>query len=239
MSVAAVKLLQNQLRGLQQEPVEGFLCELPDDSNFYEWRVWIEGPRDTAFTGGVFQLAMKFPEDYPMSPPEVRFISEFWRPNVYKDGKVCISILHPPIDDPMSGELPEERWLPTQTVTTILLSVISLLNTPNFSSPANVDASVEWRKDFNAYSKRVATLIAKANREKPPHIKIPHPESDPAERKAHLAKMKQKEEPVEWDDPESYPSDNDYDDDDDYDDGDDDGAGDEDNGDDDEDSDAK
>jgi hypothetical protein len=42
----------------------------------------------------------------------------------------------------MSGELPEERWLPTQTVQTIILSVISLLNSPNFSSPANVDAGV-------------------------------------------------------------------------------------------------
>jgi hypothetical protein len=33
---------------------------------------------------------------------------------VYPDGKVCISILHPPGVDEMSGELPEERWLPTQ-----------------------------------------------------------------------------------------------------------------------------
>jgi len=61
---------------------------------------------------------------------------------VYDDGKVCISILHPPGEDEMSGELPEERWLPTQSVSTILLSVISLLSDPNFSSPANVDASV-------------------------------------------------------------------------------------------------
>lgn len=42
----------------------------------------------------------------------------------------------------MSGELPEERWLPSQTVGTVLLSVISMLNDPNTSSPANVDASV-------------------------------------------------------------------------------------------------
>jgi ubiquitin-protein ligase len=39
------------------------------------------------------------------------------------------------------------RWMPTQTVATIMLSVISLLNAPNFSSPANVDSSVEWRKN--------------------------------------------------------------------------------------------
>uniref|UniRef100_A0A8C4L457 UBC core domain-containing protein n=1 Tax=Equus asinus asinus TaxID=83772 RepID=A0A8C4L457_EQUAS len=62
------------------------------------------------------------------------------------NGDVCISILHPPVDDPQSGELPSERWNPTQNVRTILLSVISLLNEPNTFSPANVDASVMFRK---------------------------------------------------------------------------------------------
>ena len=33
-----------------------------------------------------------------------------------KDGNICISILHPPGEDEMSGERPEERWNPTQTV---------------------------------------------------------------------------------------------------------------------------
>lgn len=63
-----------------------------------------------------------------------------------QNGDLCISILHPPIDDPQSGELPCERWNPTQNVRTILLSVISLLNEPNTFSPANVDASVMYRR---------------------------------------------------------------------------------------------
>ena len=42
--------------------------------------------------------------------------------------QVCISILHPPIDDPQGGELPGERWNPTQSVRTVLISIISLLN---------------------------------------------------------------------------------------------------------------
>ncbi|KAG8297085.1 Ubiquitin-conjugating enzyme subunit [Homalodisca vitripennis] len=62
------------------------------------------------------------------------------------NGDLCISILHPPVDDPQSGELPCERWNPTQNVRTILLSVISLLNEPNTFSPANVDASVMYRR---------------------------------------------------------------------------------------------
>lgn len=95
-----------------------------------------------------------------------------------QNGDLCISILHPPVDDPQSGEMPCERWNPTQNVRcvdfvstvdwsaltcagpstnptfcsgylgfrTILLSVISLLNEPNTSSPANVDASVMYRR---------------------------------------------------------------------------------------------
>lgn len=45
---------------------------------------------------------MKFPEDYPNSPPTFKFLTEMWHPNsniivikiVYPDGRVCISILH-------------------------------------------------------------------------------------------------------------------------------------------------
>ena len=48
-----------------------------------------------------------------------------------QNGDLCISILHPPVDDPQSGELPCERWNPTQNVRTVLLSVVSLLNEPN------------------------------------------------------------------------------------------------------------
>lgn len=89
---------------------------------------------------------MTFPQDYPYNPPKVKFLSKMWHPNVYENGDVCISILHPPVDDPQSGELPSERWNPTQNVRTILLSIISLLNEPNTYSPANVDASVMFRK---------------------------------------------------------------------------------------------
>lgn len=60
--------------------------------------------------------------------------------DVCRNGEVCISILHPPTEDPQSGEHPSERWNPTQNVRTILMSIISLLNEPNCSSPANVDA---------------------------------------------------------------------------------------------------
>jgi len=113
-------------------------------------------------------------------------------PTVYKDGKVCISILHPPGPDDMSGEDESERWLPTRSIATIILSIISILSAPNFSSPANIDASVELRKNPEAYAARVKRLVEKSLREKPADIKIPHPDTDPVERAAQIEKMKRK-----------------------------------------------
>lgn len=86
---------------------------------------------------------------------------------------MCISILHPPGDDPISGELPSERWNPSQSVRTILLSVISLLSEPNCASPANIEASVLYRKYkdasqkkklFTEYAKIVSSQVKSSNK---------------------------------------------------------------------------
>ncbi|CAL9100164.1 unnamed protein product [Musa acuminata var. zebrina] len=109
-------LLQKQLRDLMKNPVDGFSAGLVDDSNVFEWNVTIIGPPDTLYDGGYFNAIMSFPSNYPNSPPSVRFTSEMWHPNVYSDGRVCISILHPPGDDPNGYELASERWTPVHTL---------------------------------------------------------------------------------------------------------------------------
>jgi len=160
---SAVRALALEYKSLQEEPVEGFKVKLVSEDNLFEWEVAIFGPPDTLYQGGYFKAHVKFPADYPYSPPSVRFLTKVWHPNVYENGDLCISILHPPVDDPQSGELPCERWNPTQSVRTILLSVISLLNEPNTSSPANVDASVMYRRwrDSKGKDKEYENIIRK------------------------------------------------------------------------------
>ncbi|XP_065912860.1 ubiquitin-conjugating enzyme E2 R2-like [Dysidea avara] len=160
-AAASVRSLTIELISLQKEPVEGFTVSLDNEDDMYLWRVAIFGPPETPYEGGYFKALIKFPLDYPYSPPSMKFVSPIFHPNVYEDGEVCISILHPPIDDPHSGELPAERWNPTQTVRTILLSVISLLNEPNTSSAANVDASVMYRKWVEKKDDRYVKFIRK------------------------------------------------------------------------------
>jgi len=46
-STVAAKVLQNQLKDILKEPVEGFAVELKSESNLFEWNIYIEGPHDT------------------------------------------------------------------------------------------------------------------------------------------------------------------------------------------------
>ncbi|CAH8475113.1 unnamed protein product [Heterobilharzia americana] len=146
VNTSAVRALQKELKDLTEFPVEGFKVMISEKENLFIWDVAIFGPPMTLYEGGYFKARLRFPEDYPYSPPTMHFLSKMYHPNIYESGEVCISILHTPGDDPQSGELPSERWNPTQNVRTILLSVISLLNEPNINSAAHVDASVAYRK---------------------------------------------------------------------------------------------
>lgn len=158
----ATLLLARQLRDLNKKPVEGFSAGLTDESNLFEWDVFIVGPQDTLYEGGFFNAKLSFPKDYPMMPPTMRFTSPMWHPNVYPDGRVCISILHPPGDDEFGYESADVRWSPVHTVETILISVISMLSSPNDESPANLDAAKEWRDHRDQFKKRVNDIVRRS-----------------------------------------------------------------------------
>ena len=129
--------------------------------------------RLTFLTGGFFRARLTFPEDYPLMPPKMKFESPIFHPNsiqfsspdtdradlgssykVYPNGEVCISILHPPEEDKYGYESASERWSPVQSPETILLSVISMLGSPNDESPANLEAAKMWREDPKEFRKR-------------------------------------------------------------------------------------
>lgn len=149
---------------LRKRPVDGFSAGLVDDDNLLEWEIMIMGPADTLYEGAFLKARLSFPEEFPLLPPKLQFLTEMWHPNVYADGTVCISILHPPGDDEYGYEDAGERWLPVHTVESVLISVISLLSqeVPDLHSPANVDAAKQVRDDLAGYKKKVKRLVRKS-----------------------------------------------------------------------------
>ncbi|CAL5431642.1 unnamed protein product [Camellia sinensis] len=60
-----------------------------DDSNIFKWTALIKGPSETPFKGGVFQLAFSVPEQYPLQPPQVWFLTKIFHPNVHFKAIFC------------------------------------------------------------------------------------------------------------------------------------------------------
>lgn len=116
---------------------------------------------------------MTFNNSYPYSPPTFKFLRPIYHPNIYTDGKLCISILHPPGDDIMSGETASERWTCLQGVESVLRSVLLLLDDPEVSSPANVDAGVLYRNDREAYIARAHRDVLTSKQDIPEGFVLP------------------------------------------------------------------
>ncbi|KAL8728750.1 MAG: hypothetical protein Q9181_005235 [Wetmoreana brouardii] len=154
-STAAAGLLGRQLKQMQSDKdIPGISCGLVDN-NVMEWEVMLMISDDCKYYGGGFFCAhLKFPPEYPHLPPKMTFKTPIFHPNIYPSGDVCISILHPPEEDKYGYESASERWSPVQTPETILLSVISMLSSPNDESPANVEAARMWREDEKGFRRR-------------------------------------------------------------------------------------
>ena len=78
---------------------------------------------------------------------------------VYANGDVCISILHPPEDDQYGYEKASERWSPVLSPETVIISVISMLGSPNDESAANIEAGKLWREDQKEFKRKVRRCV--------------------------------------------------------------------------------
>ena len=118
-----------------------------DESDMMKGYALIIGPPDTPYFGGFYFFKFDFPFDYPFSPPKVTYMTNDgltrYNPNLYKCGKVCVSILNT-----WSGD----KWSSCQTINSVLITLCSLLNdSPLENEPGYTKNS----KDFNPYQKSI------------------------------------------------------------------------------------
>jgi ubiquitin-conjugating enzyme E2 G2 len=79
-STAQRRLLQ-EYRALTNNPPEGITAGPVSEDDLLYWEALIQGPEGTPFEGGIFPAELKFPKDYPLAPPSMRFLGEVWHPN--------------------------------------------------------------------------------------------------------------------------------------------------------------
>lgn len=80
-SNVAQKRLFHEYKNLSTNPPEGITAGPITEDDMFHWEALIQGPEGTPFEGGVFAAELKFPKDYPLSPPTMKFLGGVWHPN--------------------------------------------------------------------------------------------------------------------------------------------------------------
>lgn len=148
MSTPARRRLMQDLRRITKDPPDG-ISAAPCPDNIMQWNAVIFGPEDTPFEDGTFRLVITFDETYPNKPPNVRFITKMFHPNIYSDGNICLDVL-------------QNKWSPAYDVANVLTSIQSLLHDPNPESPANAQAASLLRDNPFAYEQMVREMTEKS-----------------------------------------------------------------------------
>jgi len=141
------RLLKDVKQIIKNPLTDNGIYYIHDETDMMKGYAMIVGPQGTPYFGGYYFFQIDFPYDYPYSPPKVTYCTNDgvtrYNPNLYKSGKVCLSILNT-----WSGD----KWSSCQTITSLLNTLCSLLNEyPLENEPGHSRRSV----DFLPYQKSI------------------------------------------------------------------------------------
>ncbi|KAL3581432.1 hypothetical protein D5086_015764 [Populus alba] len=131
--------LQKELMSLMMIGGDLGVSAFPEGESIFAWIGTIMGGKGTAYEGLSYKLSLRFPLDYPFKPPQVKFETMCFHPNVDQFGNICLDIL-------------QDKWSSAYDCRTILLSIQSLLGEPNPDSPLNNYAAKLWNNEEEAWS---------------------------------------------------------------------------------------
>lgn len=162
MSAKVIRSICKGLQNIKKNP--NYMFDINPTNNIYKHSLIIIGPNDTPYEQGIFYGKIIYPNNFPFSPPKVYIYDSIdckkglYHPNIYNNGLCCISILHEGKDD-TGYESNNIRWSPAQTIESIILSIISILDNPNIESPANLEAAILYSKKRKKYNKIIRNIV--------------------------------------------------------------------------------
>ena len=147
MSNISIKRILNDKKNLERNPLDKYGIYAIFEEDIYKAKALIIGPSDTPYYGGYYLFDIIFPQDYPFQPPKVvlRTLDPYGyirlNPNLYTNGKVCLSILNT-----WTGP----KWTSCLNLSSVLISIQSLLNNnPMHNEPGyendNSTSSISYR----------------------------------------------------------------------------------------------
>ncbi|PLN85285.1 putative ubiquitin conjugating enzyme [Aspergillus taichungensis] len=127
--------LLRELKDYTNNPNSALLHLGPtNDDDLLHWEAVLKGVPGTPYEGGLWQLRITLPPNYPLSPPKITFVTRISHPNIsFTTGEICLTLLT------------TEHWSPVYTLSTTLSAIQHLLTDPRPDSPLNVDVAALLR----------------------------------------------------------------------------------------------
>jgi ubiquitin-conjugating enzyme E2 D/E len=125
--------IQREIEEMDRDPLPGCTAGPEKPEDIRKWKAVIVGPPETPYEGGIFNLEINFPNDYPFRPPHCRFITKIYHPNINAEGGICVDILK------------TTSWSPALTIGKVLLSISSLMADPNPDDPLVPDIAQQLK----------------------------------------------------------------------------------------------
>jgi ubiquitin-conjugating enzyme E2 D len=129
----AIRRINNELKEFHADPPSNCANLEPINNNYLHLKATIIGPHETVYEGGMFNIDIRIPNEYPFKPPLCVFQTKIYHPNINKNGGICLNILK------------NSEWKATLTLSKVLLSICSLLAEPNINDPLEADIANEHR----------------------------------------------------------------------------------------------
>jgi ubiquitin-conjugating enzyme E2 Z len=159
VSKDTINRLLKDVKQIMKSPLdENGIYYVHDDVDMMKGYAMIVGSADTPYFGGYYFFELKFPTDYPHSPPSVTYWTNGdnirFNPNLYKCGKVCVSLLNTWRGD---------QWTSCQTISTVLLTLCTLLcKDPLLNEPGVTTSHADF-KNYTEIIEYVNIKIAICN----------------------------------------------------------------------------
>jgi ubiquitin-protein ligase len=149
ISKETIKRLVSDVKNIRKDSLESEgIYYIHDETDILKGYAMIIGPKDTPYFGGYYLFDFSFPINYPFSPPSIIYETNNgtirFHPNLYINGKVCLSVLNT-----WEGE----KWSSIQTIRSILLTLQSILT----SNPLlNEPGIKETHRDIPLYNEIIS-----------------------------------------------------------------------------------
>ena len=131
--------IKKEYQDLQKEKNSNVQVKLVNN-DYRHWKGRIKGPIDTCYQGGIFDVDIIIPNDYPFKPPKKKFDTKIWHPNISSvTGAICLDIL-------------KNEWTPALTIRTALISLQSLMCEPVPNDPQDAVVAKQYMSDIKLFN---------------------------------------------------------------------------------------